>query len=494
MTILSSLSPVADRKTNRPVPDGYAGADAGPWAVVARERGGPLSAEVVHGRRVALIDGDSRFDLVVPLQARVDDVLRAAGSAPTRHTRVVGISGREILRSTPMTGLDDGAVLVLVDPTASLPGATVRSAEARAARVASAWWVLAAGGGILALLRLQSADALPEQVRAPVAALALVAALLAAAVFGLRARTRTATLAPVVGVIALAFGGGVAVVPDLPASADLVAVFTGVLSAAIVAGVLGVLGSTDALRAQSRTATIVLAMLAAVWGAALLLHLDVSAPAAVTLGLVPVAQRILQASLVDVAPGTFIDYGRFQSTRWTVRQNLPDEVRTIEADDADALVERSTARLSIGTVLLIAAGAASAFAALPSFPAGEPVVLGGRIALAVTVVLALLLGSRRSTVPSLRWVARSGAVVVLAAVLWALLPAFSPELLVAIAGILLLVGLGAALLVIPVGRGLRSLGWSRTGDVFEALATALSLPAGMLAAGAIEIARAMMAT
>ncbi|WP_181373505.1 hypothetical protein, partial [Microbacterium sp. HMWF026] len=62
------------------------------------------------------------------------------------------------------------------------------------------------------------------------------------------------------------------------------------------------------------------------------------------------------------------------------------------------------------------------------------------------------------------------------------------------AGLLLLGGLGAALLVVPVGRGLRSLGWSRTGDVFEALATALSLPAGLLAAGAIEIARAMMAT
>lgn len=121
-------------------------------------------------------------------------------------------------------------------------------------------------------------------------------------------------------------------------------------------------------------------------------------------------------------------------------------------------------------------------------------MLGGRIGLAATVVLALLLSSRRSTVPFLRWVERLGAAAVVVAVLMALLPRVSSDMLVVFAGILLLVGLGSSLLVVPVGRGLRSLGWSRTGDIFEALATALSLPAGMLAAGAVEIARAMMAT
>lgn len=454
-----------------------------------------MSAEVTQGRRVALIDGESRLDLVVPLHARVDDVLRAAGAAMQPGARVVGIAGREVPRATAMSALEDGVVLVVVDPSIVPPGEEGRAAIARAAtRVSAAWAVLAAGGGILALIRVLGGDALPGQVRGIVGVVALVAALLAANAVGLRARPRTATLAPVVGVVALAFGGGMAVVPDLPASTTLVAVFTGLLASAVVAGVLGVVGLTDALRAQSRTATIVAAVLAAIWGVALLLHLDPSAPAAVTLGLVPVAQRVLQSSLVDVAPGTFIDYDRFQSTRWTVRQALPDEVRTIEADDADALVARSTARLTVGTVLLVAAGSASAFAAIPTFAGDGPVVLGGRIALASTVVLSLLLSSRRSTVPFLRWVARAGAVAVVAAAVTALLPVFTPGLLVLVAGLLLLGGLGAALLVVPVGRGLRSLGWSRTGDVFEALATALSLPAGLLAAGAIEIARAMMAT
>jgi len=482
-------------RTTRPVPGGYAGAVPAPSeADGRRERGGPLSAEVVHGRRVALVDGATRFDLVVPMHASVDDVLRAA-AVTGDGVRVVGIAGREIDRSTTMRSLDDGSVLVLVDPAASFAAATADAKRPVLARRAPAVWsVLAAGGGILALLRLLGGDALPASVRVPVAVVALIAALASATAFSLSARSTTSTLVPVVALISLAFGGGVAVVPDVPASSASVAVFTGLLGGAILAGVIGVLGAPETLRAQGRTAAIVVGVLAGVWGLSLLLHLDPTAPAAVTLGLVPVAQRLLQASLVDVAPGTFVDYARFQTTRWTVRQSLPDEVRTIEAADADALVERSTARLTIGVLLLILAGAASAFTALPSFPSDDPVILGGRIALATTVVLALLLGSRKSTVPFLRWVERAGAAVVLAAVLVALLPAISSGLLVVIAGICLAVGLGCALLTVPIGRGFRSLGWSRTGDVFEALATALSLPAGMLAAGAIEIARAMMAT
>lgn len=449
---------------------------------------------MVHGRRVALVDGASRYDLVVPLHASVDDVLRAA-AVTDDGIRIMGVVGREIDRATTMRSLDDGAVLVLVDPAAPSTVPTERPVPPVVARrVPAAWAVLAVGGGILALLRLLGGDALPSSVRTAVALIAVAAALASATAFSLAVRERTATLIPVACLVMLAFGGGAALVPDVPASSALVAVFSGLLGGSVVAGVMGVLGATATLRAQGRTAATVAAVLAAIWGLGLLLHLDATAPAAVTLGIVPIAQRVLQASLVDVAPGTFVDYARFQTARWTVRQNLPDEVRTIDAADADALVERSTARLTVGVVMLVAAGAASAFAALPSFPGDAPVILGGRIALASAVVLSLLLGSRKSTVPFLRWVERSGAAVVIAAVLVALLPSITSGLLVVVAGLCLAVGLGCALLTVPIGRGFRSLGWSRTGDVVEALATALSLPAGMLAAGGVEIARAMMAT
>jgi len=454
-----------------------------------------VTAEVAQSRRVALLDGGRRLDLVVPVRARVSDVLHAAGVPDGRRIRVVGVAGREIDASTLVNDLDDGTVLVLVDPAEAPPGADRRAhRRAGAVRVSAVWWAMAGGGGILALQRLLGEPGLPAAGRVAAGVVAVAASLAAGVVFALRTRSAAVgTLAPVMGAVALAFGGAVAAVPALPAGQALVAVFTGLLAAATVASVMGVLGAGATLRAQARTAALLLLVLAAVWGLALLLHLDVSAPAAVTVGLVPVAQRVLLSSLVDVAPGTFIDYGRFQTTRWTVRQNLPDEVRTIEAVDADALVERSTARLSVGVLLLVVAGSVSAFAAIPSFDPADPVVLGGRIALSVTVVLALLFGSRKSTVPFLRWVARAGAAAIVAAVLAALLPDSPPDLLVLIAGLCLAVGLGTGLLVVPVGRGLRSLGWSRTGDVLEAMSIALSLPAGLLAAGAVEVVRGMMA-
>ncbi len=452
-----------------------------------------MTAEVAQSRRVALVDGARRLDLVVPVHARVGDLLRAAGEADPRRAHLVGLSGREVAPSTSVRELADGTVLILVDPAAAaeatdrrIPGAT------GTARATAVWWALGAGGGILGLLRLVAVDGIPAVVRTVAGAVALVAALVAAVVFAAREDGAARLLAPVVGVIALAFGGAAALVPALPAAQTQVSVFAGLAAAAVVAGAMGVVGRGGTVRAQARTAAIVLLVLAGVWALALGLHLDVAAPAAVTLGLVPVAQRVLLASLVDVAPGTFVDYGRFQTTRWTVRQNLPDEVRSIEAVDADGLVERSTARLTVGVLLLVSAGAVAAFAALPSF-AADPIVRGGRIGLAVTVSLALLLGARRSTVPFLRWVARGGAAAVISAVLVALLPASPPEVLLLVAATCLLVGLGAGLLVVPVGRGLRSLGWSRFGDIVEALATALSLPAGLLAAGTVEIVRGMMA-
>jgi hypothetical protein len=61
-----------------------------------------------------------------------------------------------------------------------------------------------------------------------------------------------------------------------------------------------------------------------------------------------------------------------------------------------------------------------------------------------------------------------------------------------LAGILLAVGAAAAFIVIPAARGAQSLFWSRFGDVFEWIAIALSLPAGLLAADAIDVLRGVM--
>ena len=61
-----------------------------------------------------------------------------------------------------------------------------------------------------------------------------------------------------------------------------------------------------------------------------------------------------------------------------------------------------------------------------------------------------------------------------------------------IAVVLLAAGVLAGLAAIPIARGARSLAWSRTGDVIEWLAIALALPAGLMAADAIDLLRGMM--
>lgn len=457
-----------------------------------------VTRETGRSRRIAIIDGAHRHDLVVPVHARVDDAVRAAGAhAVAGAGAVVETAGREISVDTLVGQLEDGAVLTLVDvgaPRGSGRRRTRGPSASAEERPSAAWWALGGGGIVLAAIVLLTPTSTLGPARLPAAAVAAVAAVLAGAVFAVRApQGRPSPLAPLLGILMLAFAAGAAVVPPLPAAGGVLAVFAGMVSAATVAGLLSVATASTALRAESRTAMTLLLILATVWGAALLWHMDAAAPAAVTLGLIPAGQRVLLAALVDVPPGTFIDYARFQTTRWTVRQQLPDEVVSIDEAAARALVQRSTARLVTGVLLLVGAGVAAAPVALPAFPADDPLVLAGRIALGATVVVALLLGARRATVPALRWISRLGAAAILLVMLVALIPSADTGVLALVAGIALVAGAASALLVIPVGRGVRSLAWSRAADALEWIAVALSLPAAFLAADVVDALRGMMA-
>jgi len=456
-----------------------------------------VTLETVQRRRVAIVDGTRRLDLVVPTHVTVAATLHAAQAYPQSGREVVvEAAGREISPESRIGDLRDGAILVLVDlaPGARGRGRRRPARPAGAERPSAVWWVMGGAGVVLAATALLAPAAFDPLARLIVGAVLAVGATAAAVVLAARApRGRSSHVAAVLGILLLAFAAGTALIPAVPAAQGVLAVFTGVLFAAAVAGVMGVVSFSGTLRAEARTAMTVLLVLSAVWGGALLLHMDASAPAAVTLGLVPVALRVLLASVVDVAPGTFLDYERFQTTRWAVRQQLPDEVHSIDAADAGALVARSTARLTAGAMLFVLAGVASAPVAIPSFDGSDPLVLAGRIALAATVVLGLVLGARKTTVPALRWVSRLGAAAILAAVLVALIPLISGDVLVLVAGLCLAVGAASAFLVIPAGRGVHSLAWSRFADVIEWLAVALSLPAGLLAADVVDMLRGMMA-
>lgn len=388
-------------------------------------------------RRIAVLDGAGRHELALAPHVLLADALAAAGIRleSGRHV-LVGRSGDEVPPTLPAGDLDDGAVLALVD-LAEHPQPRPQRERGSSPVRASFWWLVA-------------------------------------------------------GAVAVIAAVAVVTIPGLRASTSILAVFTGLCAAAVLAGLLAVVSRSGIHRAELGTLTLILLALAAVWGFALAVDLPVSAPAATSLGAVPLALRALPQTLMDVSPGTFIEYRRFQTSRWAVRQQLPADVGPIEAAAARELVDRATARLRAGTAALSATAAVSAPLALGAFDSADPLVFGGQIALAACAVLALLLGARRSSIPSLRWMARAAALVVLAVALAGVLHAAGSLWLTVAGGVALAAGVMLAFAVIPAARGSRSLAWSRLGDVLEWLSVVLALPAGLVAAGIIGVLRGAM--
>lgn len=451
----------------------------------------------VERRRIAILDGDRRYDLALPAHATLDVVLAGIGLPLVDGQRVlVDRGGAEVSPSAQAADLIDGVLLSVIDPTAAPPAppqTAGRAAGNDRTPAAAAWWLVGGAAVLLCLLAVLLPNALDAPLRFGLAVLAGVGAAASATVWARRTVVHRPGSVAVVGApLVLAFAAGVVAIPPLPAATAPLAVFTGLVCAAVLAALLGLIARAAVIRAEMGTVTLVLLVLSAVWGLAVLLDLPVSAPAAVSLGAVPVALRALPSTLLDVPPGMFLDYRRLQRSRWTVRQKLPDDGEPIGATAARDLVDRSSGRLVVGTAMLSVIAASAAWFAIPAFDAVDPIVLGGRIALATCTALALVLGARRASAPLLRWMPRIAAAVVIAVSAIALVRALGSQPLLIVAGLLLAAGVAAAFVVVPVGRGARSLAWSRFADVIEWIAVVLSLPAGLLAADVIDLLRGMM--
>lgn len=449
-------------------------------------------------RCFALLAGDHRYDLAVPLDDSLDEVVHRLGLqlVPGRHA-IVDASGRTTSPSVLGADLTEGTLLTIVDlDLATAPG---RSRRTRADRQehGTVWWLLGVAGVLLAALVLAdagSATLLPDVALRILAGVLLAGGAAASALFWVAhrpadsPRAALAMLAPLV----LAFDGGAIIVPPLLPEAGHLAVTAGLLASGIVAGLLAVVLVSPRLRAGARTATVVLLVLAAVWGVTLFAGAGPIAAAAISAGLVPLGLRALPSTLLEVPEGHHIDYAHFMTSRWTVRGVIPEDPGPIVMSDVRGEVAESSARLLVGGVLLSAVPPLVVPTVLPGLGSPDPFVFGGTIALLAALGLALLLTPRSAAHPVLRWAPRVAAALVLGEI--ALSIAFAgPVLLLTVAAAALL-GLAvlAGALVVPIARGSSSLVWSRLADAGEWLAVALALAAALLAADGLDLVRGMM--
>ena len=449
-------------------------------------------------RRIVVVSGEHRVDLAVPLGDTLAEAFRGIGFPiePGRHV-VLDRSGAETHLSTRGSDLADGSLLSLIDLRArSLSNLPVVGGDPLRDRGAI-WWMLAMVAVVtlgVHVLGTGPGRTDPALQRGLASAALGVAAIVSALVWA-RRHPHDVTLGALsmLSPLTLAFASGFVMIPLTMAAGLHLAVVCGLAFAAVLAALLTVTIGGLRLRSFSGVTTVILVVLAAIWGITLLSGMGVAAAAVISAGAVPLGLRILPSTLVNVDEGYLIDHEKFMSTRWTVRGAVPHTPTEIRADNVGAVVEDSSARLLAGTVLLSGIPVLVVPLAADADWQANPLVLGGAIGLLSSLVIALLLIARHTASPALRWVPRGAAVLVLVeATAAAALTVGSLTLTVAAAGFLV-VGIFAAVLLVPIGRGARSLVWSRLADVLEALAIALSLPSALLAADIVSILRGMMA-
>lgn len=458
------------------------------------------------------------MDLALPLDEALSDVLAARGLADRLSGPVAGTArlvvldplGYEVAPATVAEDLVEGGLYTVVDLSAPVAGpapARRRHDIAERADHGSRWVLLTVVALLLMFATVGAGGLVPAWARLTVALVAAVGAAVTAVVWTRDDASEVRLLRGVLAPGALSFAAGALLIPATLEAAVQLSAATGLLAAAVVTTLIALLTRIRRIRAAAGTVAILLVVFGAVWGVGLLAHVGVAESAAVSLGLVPLLLRALPSALVNLPEGAFIDYEHFMSSRWTVRGTIPEPETEVRVQSVRGVVDDSSARLAAGTVLLSAAAALSAPFVMMGAWGTDPFVVAGGCVLLVCVVLALLLVPRHTGSRLLRWAPRvSAAIVLLTAVAGFAVGAASGSAVLPWAGdlgaggmALLAAGLLVAAMVAvsvtrPVALGASSLVWSRIGDVVEALAVALALPAALLHADVLTLLRGMMAT
>lgn len=466
-----------------------------------------MVAIAVQWRRVVVVDGPQRREVLLSLTSSVSDSLRNEGIDSTlRPMLVVTADGAPLDLSSPPT-VADGALLTVLDLEAVR--ASVQAAENNRSipttdyagplwSVVASVAMIAAFAAIVGLVTTHSAGVVP------VVRIGLVVVLLALTVVaalhcmrrvgdsragGERAAVRYRLFAPALfAPAALGFAGGVIAIPGDLVAAGHLAVFTGLLVAAIAQAAVGLRAAGTTFAGATGVVTISLIVLAALWGSTLMLGVDAGIAAALAAGAAPVALRALPALSLDVPEGQLLEYSTFMRNRWTVRGAIPPESRPVAAHEIDGTMSRARLQLRAGTVVFGLVAAAS----IPVvFAAEAPDALVGiaRLVLAGAIISSFLLYPRQANDPLSRWAPRAAAGAVGAVVALSFARSSGGVVPLVSAVVLLLVALGVAATIVALTRGVRSLGVSRLADVVENITTVVALPAAIVAAGLIGILR-----
>lgn len=445
-------------------------------------------------RRIAVHTGGMQVDLVIPANDALGHALAVAGVSLQPGDRVHGPGGLPVDPATAASDLREGGLYAVTRGSAASAKDPLAS-RSPSGSAAISWSVLAASG--TAAVIAFSVDA--SLWRWITAAIVGLVGLLVALSCGARSTAKSPAsellpslvLGAIAGVLCAPRG-----TPGLNAALwdEMFAFALGFGGAALAAVVIAATSRAAAARAGATAAAVVLVsagVFAAVcpiieWGPRE--FFIVTAAAAV------LAIRALPSLLVNADDGYYIDYSTHMSLRWTVRGRVPKYIERIDAARVRDLVVTAEFRLRVATLvlsMLTAPGIALSVLAIIEDS------LVGRIGASVFVcasVAGLLLISRRTVELALRRPPRVAALVgVLGAVLMLVVAVSVPALAsLVVAGVLCLVAAIVAAGSVPMARSTRSLGWSRTGDIVEAIAVVVVLPAGLLAAGAIDVLRGVM--
>lgn len=445
-------------------------------------------------RRIAVHTAGSKVDLVVPVGGALGHALAVAGVQLAPGDQVYGPGGTAVDPLTSASDLVEGGLYSVASGRA-VTGDDERASHAHSGPRMLSWAIVASGlaAGVIAVLQ---DDLMWQWIAAAIVALA---ALIVALVCGTRSNTKSGPLDLAPGLLLGAIAG-VLCAPSIGAGVNaamwdaMFAIALGFAGVAVIAVLLSATARAATVRAGSTTIAVLSALAAVLAAVSPLVEWGPQQFAIALSAASVLAIRALPALLVNADDGYFIDYSKFMSLRWTVRGRVPRYVELVDNAQVREMVAVTEFRLRAALLMLSVLAVPGIASAVLQLTGGSLTERIGAGVFLILSIVGLLLISRRTVAPMLKRPQRIAALAgVLSAVLVLAVSNTVPETaLLAAAGVLALAAALVAVGSLALQRGAQSLGWSRTGDIVEAITVMFVLPAGLIAAGAIDVLRGVL--